>query len=382
MPNQPLLNQVAVGSLDEVMRHRFRFAPAAVAGLLGFLALAVVTGRVQGRQEAELVRETIVYSSIQPSNWDLYLFESPGSSPRRLTTDRGLDYNGVISPDGRWVVFTSERTGNPDLYVLDLQGHAEVRPLVESPAMEDAAAISPDGRRLLFVSTRSGNADVFVLPFQPEDPPAASEARNLTRHPAGDYNPAFSPDGTRILFSSSRDTSVATVTGASLPPTYLASELYVMQTDGTDVRRLTQHENWDGAPAWTPDGQAVVFYSQRDGEPRIYRTGIDGSGPSRSPRRTKRRCRRPSALTAGSPSRHTGTTAGRSSPPGSTGPTCESRAIPRATIGRRRTTGSRVASWRTDRDRVRRRPGSRATRRGRFSSTARSLSTCRTAACP
>ena len=279
MPNQPLLNQVAVGSLDEVMRHRFRFAPAAVAGLLGFLALAVVTGRVQGRQEAELVRETIVYSSIQPSNWDLYLFESPGSSPRRLTTDRGLDYNGVISPDGRWVVFTSERTGNPDLYVLDLQGHAEVRPLVESPAMEDAAAISPDGRRLLFVSTRSGNADVFVLPFQPEDPPAASEARNLTRHPAGDYNPAFSPDGTRILFSSSRDTSVATVTGASLPPTYLASELYVMQTDGTDVRRLTQHENWDGAPAWTPDGQAVVFYSQRDGEPRIYRTGIDGSGP-------------------------------------------------------------------------------------------------------
>ena len=257
---------------------RFQLRPLAVAGLLGLLVLVVVTVRVQGAQEAEPARETIVYSSIQPSDWDLYLFESPGSPPRRLTTDPGLDYNGVISPDGRWVVFTSERTGNPDLYVLDLQGEAAARPLIESPAMEDAAAISPDGRRLLFVSTRNGNADVFVVPFQPEDPPDAREVRNLTRHAAGDYNPSFSPDGTRILFSSSRDTSVTTSTGAGPPPTYLASELYVMQSDGSDVRRLTRHESWDGAPAWTPDGQAVVFYSQRDGEPRIYRTGIDGAG--------------------------------------------------------------------------------------------------------
>ena len=258
---------------------RFGLGPPAVAGLLGFLVIVGATGRVQGTQEVEPAGETIVYSSIQPSNWDLYLFESPGSEPRRLTTDPGLDYNGVISPDGRWVVFTSERNGSPDLYVADLEGHAGARPLVESPAMEDAAAISPDGRRLLFVSTRDGNADIFVVPFRPENRSAAGDAANLTRHAAGDYNPAFSQDGTRILFSSSRDTSVATSTGAGPPPTYLASELYVMQSDGTDVRRLTHNESWDGAPAWTPDDEGVVFYSQRDGEPRIYRTGIDGVTP-------------------------------------------------------------------------------------------------------
>ena len=100
------------------------------AGLLGFLVLVVATGRLQGTQESEPVRETIVYSSIQPSNWDLYLFESPGSQPRRLTTDPGLDYNGTLSPDGRWVVFTSERSGNPDLYVLDLEGDAGPRAAV------------------------------------------------------------------------------------------------------------------------------------------------------------------------------------------------------------------------------------------------------------
>ncbi len=246
------------------------------AKLVAVCALfAVVTVPVEGGQEAEPARETIVYSSILPANWDLYLFDGPGSEPRRLTTDPGLDYNGAISPDGRWVVFTSERTGSPDLYVLDLHGDAGPRPLVEGPAMEDAAAISPDGRRLLFVSTRDGNADVFEMPFLPEDPSAAGEARNLTRHAAGDYNPAYSPDGTRILFSSSRDTAVATSTGASPGPTYLASELYVMGADGTDVRRLTRHERWDGAPAWTPDGQGVYFYSQRDGDSRIYRAAVD-----------------------------------------------------------------------------------------------------------
>ena len=236
------------------------------------------TGGVRGAREPEPPgeAEAIVYSSIQPSNWDLYLFDHPGSQPRRLTTDPGLDYSGVISPDGRWVVFTSERSGNPDLYVLDLEGDAGPRPLVESPALEDAAAISPDGRRLLFVSTRDGNADIFVTPFRPWNPSATGEPRNLTRHAAGDYNPAFSPDGTRILFSSSRDAAVATSTTPSLPPHYQASEVYVMQADGTDVRRLTHHESWDGAPAWTPDGQAVIFYSQRDGDPRIYRIGIDG----------------------------------------------------------------------------------------------------------
>ena len=251
-----------------------------LVAVCALLVAFAVTVPVEGGQEPRPARETIVYSSIQPANWDVYLFDGPGSEPRRLTADAGLDYNAAISPDGRWVVFTSERSGSPDLYVLDLHDDAGPRLLVGGPAMEDAAAISPDGRRLLFVSTRDGNADIFQMPFRPDDPHAAGEARNLTSHAAGDYNPAFSPDGTRILFSSSRDTAVATSTGASPGPTYLASELYMMRSDGTGVRRLTRHERWDGAPAWAPDGRAAFFYSQRNGESRIYRTGVHGTAGS------------------------------------------------------------------------------------------------------
>jgi Tol biopolymer transport system component len=109
--------------------------------------------------------EGIIYTSLGPPNWDIYLFDGPDAEPRRLTDDPARDYNAVFSPDGRWVVFTSERAGNADLYALDLETGGEAVPLTRDEAMDDAASFSPDGGQLAFVSTREGDADVFVMPF-------------------------------------------------------------------------------------------------------------------------------------------------------------------------------------------------------------------------
>ena len=241
----------------------------------GLIALVVVAPGLDA-QEGARDPETVVYSSLAPANWDVYLFERPGASPRRLTTDPGLDYNPVVSPDGRWVVFTSERTGNPDLYALDLLEPGKPLRLTESDAMEDAADFSPDGRTLVFVSSRTGDPDVYSMPFDLEHPDATGVPVNLTRHAAGDYNPVFSFDGTQILFSSSRDADDV-VSGPAAAGGYEASELYLMQADGTNVRRLTRQAGWDGSPAWSSDGQSVLFYSERDGDPRIFEMALDGS---------------------------------------------------------------------------------------------------------
>ena len=91
---------------------------------------------------------------------------------------------------------------------------------------------------------------------------------NLTHHKGGDFNPAFSPDGKQIAFSSDRDG-------------YRESEIYVMQADGSNVRRLTHSPGWDGSPAWSLDGKWIYFYSQRDAAPGIYRMKADGSGQTR-----------------------------------------------------------------------------------------------------
>ena len=243
-------------------------------GSLG-LVLVAVASRTSA-QEPVRVQETVVYSSLAPGNWDIYLFPRPGARPRRLTTDPGLDYNPVASPDGRWVVFTSERTGVPDLYAVDISDPGTVIRLTETDAMEDAADFSPDGRSLLFVSTRTGNPDIYVMPFDPDRPDAQSDPVNLTQHLAGDYHPAFSPDGRQILFSSSRS-AVEVVSGPAAASGYEASELYLMLADGTNVRQVTQQAGWDGSPAWSPDGESLFFYSERDGDTRIFEMPVDGS---------------------------------------------------------------------------------------------------------
>lgn len=223
--------------------------------------------------------EEIYFATFRPANWDVYLFEVPGTPPRALTSDPGLDYGPALSPDGRWVVFTSERGGDPDLFGLDLEGGGSPRLLIESSAMEDQAAFSPDGQTLAFVSSHAGNADVYSIPFLPDRVQPISEAVNLSRHPAGDFRPAISPDGTLIAFSSDRDHSSD---NANPIARTRGGDLYVMSLDGGRARRVTTTTDWAGSPAWSPNGRELYHY-RRSFEGRIPRYGLwavhaDGTG--------------------------------------------------------------------------------------------------------
>jgi Tol biopolymer transport system component/CubicO group peptidase (beta-lactamase class C family) len=224
--------------------------------------------------------ERLVHSSYRPAGWDVYLQGEEGSDPRRLTEHPALDYDATFSPDGRWVVFTSERNGSPDLFALDLEGDDPPRLLLRSPAMEDQADVSPDGEWLVFVGTAGGDADVYRLPFRPHTTLGMDDATNLTEHPGGDFRPAFSPDGARIAFSTDRDTPPA-----PNPRTPFAlrreGEIYVMDADGQALTRLTRSPGWDGSPAWSADGETLFFYSEREtrGEFRIWALGVEGGEP-------------------------------------------------------------------------------------------------------
>jgi TolB protein len=78
----------------------------------------------------------------------------------------------------------------------------------------------------------------------------------------------FSPDGKRIVFH-------ATAEGASAP------DLYVINTDGSNLRRLTTHPDSDTTPTWSPSGTEIAFTSDRTGRPQIYIMSADGTGPPR-----------------------------------------------------------------------------------------------------
>jgi Tol biopolymer transport system component len=93
-----------------------------------------------------------------------------------------------------------------------------------------------------------------------------SDLRRLTDDPAFDGDPAFSPDGQRIAFRSQRDGN---------------NEIYVMNADGTGLVRLTFDPADDLGPVWSCDGQQIAFISNREGSLRIYAMKADGSAVTR-----------------------------------------------------------------------------------------------------
>ena len=147
--------------------------PAVMDGASVLFALVAVSAglayghhaRIRSVRE-DLPRERIVYSTRRPANWQLYFFGA-GSSPKRITDDPALNYDATFSPDGRWVVFCSERSGNPHLYAIGLTHPGLPRQLTHGEFMDATPAFTPDGKSLLFVSDRERNADIFTMPFRP-----------------------------------------------------------------------------------------------------------------------------------------------------------------------------------------------------------------------
>jgi Tol biopolymer transport system component len=248
--------------------------------------LLCVPGGLAADSASKIQPDRIAYMSWQPGNWDIYLFSQQGKAPRRLTDHPGLDYDPVVSPDGRWLVFCSERRGNPDVYAVDLQRGGEPRLLIDSERMEDQAAFSPDGKFIYFVSTYSGNADIYRLPFRPGGTLSIREARNLTHHPGADLRPSISPDGRTMAFSSDRDLPVATFFPGSINR-HSSGDIWILNlADGTE-RRLTHVDRggWNGSPKWSADGKQILFYSFQLGsarggqQSRIMLMNADGSSP-------------------------------------------------------------------------------------------------------
>lgn len=207
-----------------------------------------------------------VFASKRGGHTDIFVKVS-GSSARQLTRNRASDYGPVSSPDGRRIAFVSDRDGDDDVYVVNLDGSG-LRKLTRDAragSYDSAPAWSPDGARIAFASTRDGGeAEIYVMRADGTKP------RRLTRTPryVSDTTPSWSPNGQRIVFASNR-------------AGFDNQELYVMRADGRHVLRLTRSRDDDGQPAWSPGGRRIAFVSRRDRNDEIYVVNADGSHPVR-----------------------------------------------------------------------------------------------------
>jgi pimeloyl-ACP methyl ester carboxylesterase len=165
-----------------------------------------------------------------------------GSDQRRLAGDPVSACCIDWSPDGKRLVFESERDGNAEIYVIDVGGSNQRR-LTENQAEDWWPSWSPDGTQIAFMSTRDGDWEIYVLDVD------GGDLHQLTENAADDRGPAWSPDGTRIAFVSNRDSGQPN-----------DSEIYMMDADGTDQRRITQKSGFEWGVDWRPEPAALPAY--------------------------------------------------------------------------------------------------------------------------
>jgi TolB protein len=191
----------------------------------------------------------IAFSSDRTGDIEIYALTVASTEVTRLTTTAGRDAHPSWSPDGRQIAFQSPREGeHTNLYLMNVDG-SDQRRITAHRGFAGVPAWSPDGRRLAYQWRPDTPGARWQLMLMSVRPPGAPDA--LTDGAANDQVPNWAPDGRRLVFYSDR-------TGTD--------QLYILTLEGR-VTRLTSSAGSDRSAVFSPDGSSIAFLSTRDGEP-------------------------------------------------------------------------------------------------------------------
>jgi Tol biopolymer transport system component len=230
--------------------------------------VAVVTSAPQPGFDGSSPTGKIVFTCYVQQIDQICLMNADGSERKQLTNFDATTFYASLSPDGDTIYFVSRQEGTFDIYSMNVRGKG-IKRLTKGIGALYAPELSPNGNRIVF--TNNGNG-IWVMRTDGKNAHAISHK--------DDIDPTWSPDGMRIAFASSRNGS---------------RQLYVMDSDGSEVDQLTDLNNMGGRSSWSPDGTKIAFYRGPEGDHNIYivdvntkevtrlTSGGDNLGPSWSP---------------------------------------------------------------------------------------------------
>jgi Tol biopolymer transport system component len=248
----------------------------------------------------------------------LFLMNSDGSDPVRITHDSNNYRRPVFSPDASKILFYSHTSDNSDeIYTIDVDGSNLVN-LSNSPGDDNLPCYSPDGSQIVFTSSRDGNREIYIMDADGQNQTRLTFAEEI------DGAPQFTDGGTKILYYTfetqerSYSISVMDIDGGN-KKCLTGSELYfqqqafisdnnfgvfdampgispdgskivfmscdfeafnylifMMDFDGQNQRLLTDEPGHNMAPMFTPDGDKILFRSHRGGNYDLYEMGLEG----------------------------------------------------------------------------------------------------------
>jgi TolB protein len=201
--------------------------------------------------------------------YDLYIYDPRTDSLVVFLPAQGYDAEATLSPDGRYLVFTSMRGGDLDLWLYDFETQT-LRQLTKELGYDGGAFFGPDSKTIVWRASRPQgeaiqsykallaqnlveptNLQIFVMHIDSLVP------HQVTHLPGANWAPYFHPNGRTILFSSNHH---------SLDKGGRVFNLFAIERDGTGLRQITFDPEFDAFPMFSPDGKKLIWASNRAGQ--------------------------------------------------------------------------------------------------------------------